>query len=196
VTQKVIPLRRVEGVPSEMSDEALIAACATGEIAALGALFDRHHDAVRRFLARLSGTDDRDLEDLVMATFEALPRAARGFGGRAAVRSWLLGVASNVARHHVRAEMRRKRLSVAVAEVRRDTADATDDVLARERAAALRRAIATLPATLRETFVLVYLEGIAGAEVAELLGVREGTVWNRLHEARALLREALEGVRR
>lgn len=192
---RVIPFRRVEGAPSEMSDEALIAACGTGESAALGALFDRYHDAVRRFLARLSGTDDRDLEDLVMATFEALPRAARGFAGRAAVKTWMLGIASNVARHHVRSEIRRKRLSEAAAAERVETADATDDVLAQERAALLQRAITSLPQKLRETFVLVYLEGVSGAEVAELLGVREGTIWNRLHEARARLRESLEGVR-
>jgi RNA polymerase sigma-70 factor (ECF subfamily) len=195
VSLRVIPFRRVEGVPAEMSDEALIVACATGESAALGALFDRHHDAVRRFLARLSGTDDRDLEDLVMATFEALPRAAKSFAGRAAARTWLLGVASNVARHHVRSEMRRKRLSEAAAAERREVADATDDVLAHERAALLQRAIAALPQKLRETFVLVYLEGVSGPEVAELLGVREGTIWNRLHEARAKLRASLEGVR-
>lgn len=192
---RVIPFRRVEGVPAEMSDEALIAACATGESAALGALFDRHHDAVRRFLGRLSGTDQRDLDDLVMATFEALPRAAKNFAGRAAVRTWMLGVASNVARHHVRSEMRRKRLFEAAAAERTEIADATDDVLAQERAALLERAIAALPQKLRETFVLVYLEGISGPEVAQLLGVREGTIWNRLHEARAKLRASLEGVR-
>jgi len=42
--------------------------------------------------------------------------------------------------------------------------------------------------------VLVYLEGIAGGEVARLLGVREGTIWKRLFQARARLRESLGGV--
>ena len=37
VKGKLLPLRRVEGLPAEMSDEALLAACATGETAALGA---------------------------------------------------------------------------------------------------------------------------------------------------------------
>ena len=77
----------------------------------------------------------------------------------------------------------------------RDRADATEDVLARERVLAMRRAITALPVALREAFVLVYLEGIPGSEVAALLEVREGTIWDRLHEARARLRVALEGVR-
>ena len=35
---KLLPLRRLEGRPVEMSDEALVASCAVGEAAALGAL--------------------------------------------------------------------------------------------------------------------------------------------------------------
>jgi len=191
----LLPFRRVEGTVSELSDEALIAAAAASEAAALGALFDRHHDAVRRFLARLSGTDDRDLDDLVQMTFEAVPRAARRFDGRSAVRTWLFGVANNVARHHVRTEIRRKRLSQALAtDPRDDRADASADVLARERAARLKKAIAALSPKLREAFVLVYLEDVPGTDAAYVLGIREGTLWKRLHEARARLRSALQGV--
>lgn len=193
---RLVPFKRVDGSPSELSDEGLLRAAGSGESAALGALFDRFYDAVRGFLARLSGTDDRDLDDLVQATFEQVPRAARRFDGRSQVRTWLLGVANNVARHHVRSEIRRRRLSEAVAADSRATAaDATAQVLERERAERLRDAIAELPAKLREVFVLVYLEGVPGADVARLVGAREGTVWKRLHEARARLRASLEGVR-
>lgn len=192
---RVVPLHRVQGTPSEMSDEALVAACATGELAALGALYDRHATGVRRFLARLSGTDDRDLDDLVQTTFEAVLRAAGSFDGRSAVRTWLIGIANNTARHHVRSEIRRRRLADATrANLGVTSGDATGDVLARERAAALREAIVALPTKLRETFVMVYLEGLSGAQVARLLDVREGSIWKRLHEARALLRDRLEGA--
>jgi RNA polymerase sigma-70 factor (ECF subfamily) len=197
VTRRLLPLRRVDGSPADLSDQALVAACATGDAAALGGLFDRHHDRVRRYLARLSGTDDRDLDDLVQSTFEALPRAARRFDRRAKVSTWLLGIATNVARHHVRGEVRRRRLAeAAAADARPAAGDAAEDLLTRERAARLRDAVAELPAPLREAFVLVYLEGLPGREVADLLGVREGTIWDRLHQARARLREALEGVKR
>ena len=179
-----------------MSDEALVAACATGESAALGALYDRHAVGVRRFLCRLSGTDDRDLDDLVQATFEMVVRAARNFDGRSAVRTWLIGIANNTARHHVRTEIRRRRLVEAATEYPRvETGDAAGELVDRERAARLRDAIAGLPPKLREAFVLVYLEGLPGSEVAKIVGAREGTIWKRLHEAREQLRERLEGVR-
>jgi RNA polymerase sigma-70 factor (ECF subfamily) len=193
MSRRIVPFRRIEGTPAEMSDEALVAVCAMGEPAALGALFDRYYQVVRGFLARMSGTDDRDLDDLVQITFETVPRAARRFDGRSSVRTWLLGVANNVARHHVRSEIRRKRLSEAAFEGPQ-VVDGTAQVLTRERAARIREAIAGLPPKLREAFVLVYLEGVPGREVADLLGTREGTIWKRLHQARARLRESLGGI--
>lgn len=190
----MISFRQVGGIPSEMSDAALVAACATADGAALGALFDRHHDAVRGFLARMAGTDDRDLDDLVQVTFETLLRAARRFDGRAEVRTWIFGVAINVVRHHVRSEIRRKRLTEASALDRPvASADASAEVLARERSTQLREAIAALPTGLREVFLLVYVEGVAGREAAAILGLREGTIWKRLHQARARLRAFLSG---
>lgn len=190
-----MPLHRVQGTPSEMSDEALVAACGTGESAALGALYDRHAPTIRRFLARMSGTDDRDLDDLVQVTFEHVAHAARNFDGRSSVRTWLFGIANNTARHHVRTEVRRRRLvEVATIEQASETLrDPSDDAAARERVARLQDAIVELPPKLREAFVLVYLEGLPGGEVARLLGTREGAIWKRLHEARAKLRARLEG---
>jgi len=195
VRRALLPLVRVEGAPSELSDEALVAACAMGERAALGALFDRHCDAVRRFLARISGARDVDLDDLVQTTFETLTRAAGRFDGRSEVRTWLLGIASNVARHHVRSLARQQRLTDAVAASPPvDETDVAAQAIAHERTALLHEAILALPVKLREAFVLVYLEALPGRDVARLLGVREGTLWKRLFEARAALRDALKGV--
>jgi RNA polymerase sigma-70 factor (ECF subfamily) len=177
-----------------MSDEALVAACATGEKAALGALYDRHATGVRRFLSRLSGTDERDLDDLVQTTFEAVPRASRGYDARSTVRTWLIGIANNTARHHVRTEIRRRRLvEAARTQPVARSADPAGELLERERAARLRDAIDALSPKLREAFVMIYLEGLSGIEAARLLDVREGAIWKRLHEARAFIRERLEG---
>lgn len=180
-----------------MTDEALLAACGAGSPAALGALFDRYYSGVRRFLGRMSGTDDRDLDDLVQTTFETVQRSARKFDGRSSVKTWVLGVANNVARHHIRSEIRRKRLASAYAAApRASIVDASEQADRRERAALLRDAIAALKPKLREAFVLVYLEGMPGKDAARIAGVREGTMWKRLHQARAQLRVRLEGVQR
>jgi len=190
---KLLPFRRVEGIVTDLSDEALVAACAVGESAALGALFDRYHAHVRRFLARMSGTDDRDLDDLVQSTFLEVQRSAAGFGGRAAVRSWILGIAANVVRHHVRTEIRRRTLTAGLLdEPARDSTSPDAALHDRQLIDLVLEAQQQLPHDLRVVFVMCDLEDVPDGEAAGLLGIRPGTLWRRLHEARKALRAALE----
>lgn len=192
---KVLALRRITGSPSEMSDVALIAACAVGDTAALGALFDRHRAVVHRFLARLAGADQRHTDDLVQETFLQVHRSAARYRGRAAVRTWMLGIAVNVARRHGRTEARRRTATTSFSDQPRHAAPTPDEAArTREFVQHLERALAALPRELREAFVICDLEQIAGAEAASALGIREGTLWWRLSEARKALRGALEGM--
>jgi RNA polymerase sigma-70 factor (ECF subfamily) len=192
---KLVPFRKgSDGVTSDLSDEALLAACALGEGTALAEIFQRHGDRVARVLARLPSVDRRDLDDLVQATFIEVHRSAAKFGGRAAVGTWILSIAVNVMRHHVRGEIRRRALVTAAAE---EMAFASaprpdDDASKRQLLARLERALASLPQDMQLVFSMCELEGIRGVEAARILGMREGTLWRKLHEARLRLRDALE----
>ena len=62
----------------------------------------------------------------------------------------------------------------------------------RERAEAVREAVAALPAELREALVLCEYEGLAQAEAAEALGITPKAVEMRLYRARAALRNRLQ----
>lgn len=178
-----------------MSDEALLAACAVGDAPSLGALFDRHRAAVHRYVSRLTGTDARDLDDLVQQTFVEVPRSAPRYSGRATVRTWILGIASNVVRHHVRAEARRRAATTRYADQPHAVPSGPHDLARRQQLLAkLEDALMDLPLTQREVFVLCDLEGVPGAEAARALEIREGTLWWRLAEARKALRRALEGM--
>lgn len=190
---KLLALRRVAGDPVEMSDIALLAACGVGDGAALGALFDRHRSAVQRFLARLA--DQRDTDDLVQETFLQVNRSAVRFRGGSSVKTWILGIAVNVSRHHRRAEARRNSATTSFVG-QSQGAPMTPDEATRKRefAVHLQHALAELPRDLREAFVMCDLEEVPGAEAAAVLGVREGTLWWRLSEARKTLRAALEGM--
>jgi len=194
MTAKLHLLHPVEGVPAEMSDEALVAACGAGDAAALGALFDRHHATVYRFLSRLAGTDAASLDDLVQTTFLEVRRGSRRFGGRASVKAWILGVAANVVRHDVRSEIRRKSLMLACAGMPRPGPTTPHEATERrELMDRLAVALRSLPHDLRVAFVLCDLEQIRGVDAARTLGIREGTLWRRLHDARRALRAAVEG---
>jgi len=196
-TARVVRLHRTGNTgPVHLGDEALVAACGVGDPAALGALYDRHHEAVARFVSRLSGAGTDDVDDLVHDTFLAAYSAAPRFRGGSAVRTWLLGIASNVVRHSVRSHGRRASLANAfqrVAPVPVATPD--EGASTSELRAAVARAIDALPHDLRAVFVLCDLEELPCAEVAQALRVPEGTVFRRRHEARRALRESLGAVR-
>jgi RNA polymerase sigma-70 factor (ECF subfamily) len=195
---KLIPFRRLPAVAvadpgDQISDQALVAACAVGDTAALGVLFDRHHRGVYAFLSRLAGTDERDLDDLVQATFLAALRSAKRFRGDAPVHRWLFGIAAHVVRHHVRSEIRRKSFHVRLAEhpSRRPT-EPGEKVERDMMLAKVRQAVDELPHKQKVVYIMCELEEMPGVEVARVLDMREGTVWRLLHQARVALRAALE----
>jgi RNA polymerase sigma-70 factor (ECF subfamily) len=182
----IVPLRK-----PELSDEALLAACAVGDNAALGALFDRHHEAVLRLISRLLRSDPAETDDLVQTTFLEAWRSATRFKAHGSVRSFLFGIAANTVRQHVRSTMRRRR---ATADWEPPLArNAPDEIVVRnQQVSRLAQALDELPHDLRAAYVLCDLEDVPGVEAARLLDVRAGTLWRRLHEARRALRAKIE----
>jgi RNA polymerase sigma-70 factor (ECF subfamily) len=132
----------------------------------------------------------------VHETFVALPRAIRRFRGDASLRSFLIGIAVNHARRHVRAAMRRRRATerlTAIHEVGVRTVDATEEIDRRRLADRLSAALDDLPIDQRVVFVLCEAESRTSVEVAAILNIPEGTVRTRLFHAKRKLRDALEG---
>ena len=191
---KLVPLRRASGAVAEMSDEALLAACGTGDLAALDALYERFHLPLYRFIARLPTTDVGARDDLVQATFLEVRRSAGRFRSSSSVKTWLLGVAANIARHQLRGERRRRANHARYAERVVKLAERPDEqVERRELLARTAEVVASLPHDLQVTFILCDLEEIPGVEVARALRVPEGTIWRRLHVARKKIRSAIQG---
>lgn len=191
---KLIPLRRRTGATAEMTDEALVAAGAARDPSALAALYDRHGRDVHRFVVRLRGVDDHVVDDLVQDTFVQAYAAAARFRGGSTVRTWLFAIASNLARLHVRGEVRRRARGQVYLE-RNDTARAQPDAEAerRELLERMTAALGTLPHDQRVAFLMCDVEEARGIDVAKALGVRQGTLYRRLHDARRALRAAVLG---
>jgi RNA polymerase sigma factor (sigma-70 family) len=178
---------RPEARVDEMSDAGLVAACAAADRTARALLFERHVDAIHRFVGRMKGSDVDAVDDLVQVTFVRAFQSAGRFHGTSA-RSWLYGIAANVVREHARKEIRRKRaLSLVADELPRAT-PGHNLMLAK-----LPSAIEALPHELRVAFVLIDMEGEKGVDAAAALGIPEGTLWRRVFNARTALRKALAG---
>ncbi|CAN5712521.1 RNA polymerase sigma factor [soil metagenome] len=194
---KLVPLRRISGETVQLSDEALLAACATGDSAALGALFDRFHEVVYRFAGRLATTDEGARDDLVQATFLELQRTAGAFRGTSSVRTWIFGVAANVARHTLRGERRRRvRQAKYLEQIDVAPPQVDEQVEQRKLLARIEEAVEGLPRDQQVAFILCDLERLPAIEVARVLEIPEGTLWRRLHTARKALRAAIERTTR
>ncbi|NOY90561.1 MAG: RNA polymerase sigma factor [Deltaproteobacteria bacterium] len=177
-----------------MTDEALVAACTACDASALAALFDRFGRDVHRFLVRMRGVDDHVVDDLVQDTFLAAYDGARRFRRGSAVRTWLFAIAGNVAKGHIRGEIRRRGRAAVYLEkapvqvLRPDLESEQRELLAR-----MPRALLDLPHDQRTAFLLCDVEGARGVDAAKALGIRPGTLYRRLHEARHALRHAVMG---
>jgi RNA polymerase sigma-70 factor (ECF subfamily) len=194
MTAKIIPLHRIDGETHELSDDALLAACATGDGAALGALFDRFHAGVYRVAGRFPLVDDSARDDIVQATFLEVRRVAHTYRGTASVKAWILGIAANVARHAYRGEQRRRaRQAKYLAVPAPPTLELTEEVARRRLLARVPHAIAELSHDQQVAFVLCDLEQLPCTDVARVLGIPEGTLARRLHDARKAMRAALGG---
>lgn len=176
--------------PSSSTDE-LMQRLARREPAAVGEVYDLHHQAVRAFARRLVG-DAMSAEDLVHDVFVALPDAIKNYSGAGALRTFIMGIAVNHARHHVRAASRRRAAMARFSqEPPRDGADPERDLRRRQLATLLHRALDALPLDQRVAFVLCELEERTSQDAARIAGAPEGTIRTRLHHAKRKLREAL-----
>jgi RNA polymerase sigma-70 factor, ECF subfamily len=174
-----------EGPP--LSDPDLLRRLAGGDSGALGDLYDRHHEPVRRFLARATG-DAEDVDDLVHTTFLAAARSAGRYDGRPSCRPWLLGIAVQFLRRRRRAVARLLAVLSSLSGARPVLADPQAALHARSD---IERALLLISEPKRITFLLAEAEGLTCPEIAAVLEIPIGTVWTRLHAARRELRQAL-----
>jgi RNA polymerase sigma-70 factor (ECF subfamily) len=168
-----------------------------GDAAALAEAYDEHHEHVRTFALRLVG-DPAEAEDLVQETFLALPLVIKSFRGDASLRTFVLGVATNHARHHVRSASRRRAAHARARDADDATSTPTDEQThRRELAEALTRALDELPFEQRVAVVLCEIEERSSAEAARIVDAPDATIRTRLFHAKKKLREILQsrGVR-
>jgi RNA polymerase sigma factor (sigma-70 family) len=150
------------------------------------ALYRGARDDVFAYVATLLG-DRSAAEDVTALAFERAFRKRRSFKPeRGSERAWLFGIARNAALDELR---RLKRSAPLVAEPAAADDEDIDRALSR---AAVRTALAAMPARDRELIALKFHAGLGNAELAEVLGVTATNAGTRLHRALTKLREMLD----
>jgi RNA polymerase sigma factor (sigma-70 family) len=184
---------------NEASDEALMTRLRGGSDDALAPLMARWEVPMKRYLARVV-QNAHEADELAQETFVRLYQTRTRFREGARFSPWLYAIAANLARNRLRWWRRRPTVSLeAWTEFGGEAADdspagraASGALEQRERAAAVREAVAALPMELREALVLCEYEGLTQAEAAEALGLTPKAVEMRLYRARAGLRNRLQ----
>jgi len=173
------------------SDEMLIRWIAGGDQLAMRTLFCRHRVALHRWLLRLV-RDETLAEDLLSDVFLDVWRQASSFKAHSSVSTWLLAIA----RYKALSARRRRTDAELDDELASSLADPADDpelvLQKKNRAEVLRQSLARLSPEHGEVIDLVYYHGKSVKEVAEIVGIGEGTVKTRMFYARKKLAELVE----
>jgi len=174
-------------VAGDDEDGALVQRARTGERAALAALFARHHARVFRS-AYLVTRSPEAADDIVQIVFLELFTALHTFDPRRPFVPWLYRIVHNVSIDFLKRERYRLPMVVPLA----DTIPGPIGEIGRaDLRADVRPALDGLSAEHREVLVLRYYVGLLEREMADVLGVRPGTVKSRLNRALHALKEVL-----
>ena len=186
-----------EHTPARPTDEALVD-LAGGDADAFRDLFERYRLRAFRVSCRFLGDQDEAL-DAVQEAFIKAHRALETFERRAQFRTWFMRIVTNTCLDRRRARSGDStdsldELAETTAEDGRPHAPAArpfDAMQAEELRVALAEAVGQLTEAHRAAVVLHAEEGLTYREIADTLGVSEGTVMSRLFHARKNLQRIL-----
>ena len=191
------PASTVPDVPDapDAREIALVDRARGGDLDAWSRLYQEHFDRVFKHVAYLAG-DVHAAEDLVQETFARAFVGLAQFAGRASFVGWLRGIAVNVVRRHWRSRYRGDQAMDRFETMHRDVVGGSDvdpegAHLRQRRAEVLLAALATLPESLREAYVLCDLQELPVADAAAELGVTPGNLRVRASRARARIHAEL-----
>lgn len=165
------------------------------------AVFRDHAGRVFGVARRILG-NDADAEDVTQEVLVQVLRKAATFRGESSVSTWLYRVTVNaaLALRRKRATWRERPIGDPIDRVFDDRSKPTraggsarpdHTALGNEMRSRIEAAIRDLPVLYRAPYVLADVEGLANAEIAEILKLSLAAVKSRLHRARTLMRDAL-----
>ena len=185
---------------AEDPDRELVLRWQGGDDSAFEVLVERHQKRVFRLLMRMLGNRE-EAEDVAQEAFLSLHRHGKRFRAEARFSTFVYRVAANAALNRRRSlgRARARKQKYAVHQAAGDhlpfsPRDPEDAALGSQLTGHVRDALQTLTASLRMPVVLYDIEGLSYGEIAEILGVAEGTIKSRIHRARKALRVELQGI--
>lgn len=183
-----------------MTEEELIAKAAQGDQDAFAGLLELHQGKVYGLTLRLTGSPE-DAMELTQETFFNAWRGLPNFHADSKFSTWLYRLATNATIDFLRREKRRRAVSVVPLAQEDDPDRALDipdrrftpqgELERRELQEAIQRGLEQLSFEHRQVLVLREVNGLSYGEIAQIVGIEEGTVKSRIARARLALRKIL-----
>jgi len=173
----------------------LIASAQGGDVDAIGALYDRHHESIFKYLWLRLGNQHvaEDLTgDVFLRMLDALP-AYRTLG--LPFRAWLYRIAHNLLVDHYRRESKHVPISLDTITLHADNGDPVSDIEHRLLIDHVGRALTDLDPNQREVITLRFIIGLSLRETALSVGKTEAAVKSMQHRGLSALRAALKPER-
>jgi RNA polymerase sigma-70 factor (ECF subfamily) len=193
-TSKLIahPTAAIGEPVSRAADMALVDRCRQGDLGAFEELYRAHAGKLFSVAYRMLG-NPTDAEDLLQEVFLSAHRKLETFRGESALGTWLYRLAMNQCLDYLRSRAARTNQVTGTLDDEPGLYDAGSRGLAEQTVTRmdLERALAQLPDGCRAAFVLHDIVGLEQREVAEALGIAEGTSKSQVHKARLRLRALL-----
>ena len=174
-------------------DQELVVRAQRGDKRAFELLVAKYQRKLGRLLSRLV-RDPAEVEDVTQEAFIKAYRALPSFRGDSAFYTWLYRIAINTAKNYLVAMGRRAPTSTGFdhedvesfedAEQLRDSATPEAELLGKQIAATVNRAMEQLPDDLRTAITLREIEGLSYEEIATVMNCPIGTVRSRIFRAR------------
>jgi RNA polymerase sigma-70 factor (ECF subfamily) len=185
--------------PQQPDIDALIERCLAGDQVAWEDIVRLHRRKVFNIAYKFVGKHDL-AEDLTQDIFLKLYRSLDTFDRRANFQTWLISVSRNLCIDHYRS-VRKERETMnrdidpsTLMPVSKDRS-AYAQLELRDRVQLLRAALEMLPTTLRTAVLMRDIQELAYTEIAEKLGVPEGTVKSRINRGRTELARQIQKIR-
>lgn len=177
---------------TRQGDAALVERCRQGDLGAFEEIYAAHAGRLYSLVCRMLG-NPADAEDLLQDIFLSAHRKLDSFRGDSALGTWLYRLAMNQCLDYLRSRAARTNQLTSALDEEFGLDDAGSRRLAEQTLTKmdLERALARLPEGCRAAFVLHDVQGLEHREVAEVLGIAEGTSKSQVHKARLRLRAIL-----
>lgn len=184
-----------------LTDQELLELIAQGDQAAMEVLVYRYHAEIYRYLYR-NINREKLAEDLTQETFLRVIRALRQGKYPAQFRPWIYRIATNLLRDMFKSAGYQRQVPASQEEVARLSEEGPkgraesnliDIVLKQELRKQVVEAIQALPGELRQVIIMRFYQELKIKDIAQALGMPEGTIKSRLHRAYRQLSDALQG---